>query len=78
MHTAEPGPRPSTAAVAATVKEECKVTYWAGGSGRVRVKSFEPVASTIWSVTGRSFGEIFLMNNQIRGADQCALGALLT
>jgi hypothetical protein len=38
-------------------REECKVTYWAGGTGRVRIKTFEPVASTIWSVTGRSFGE---------------------
>ena len=39
-------------------REQSVVNYWGGGGGQsaLRMKVFEPVSSTVWSITGRSFG----------------------
>ncbi len=48
----------SSSAAGGRQREQSVVNYWGGGGGQsaLRMKVFEPVSSTVWSITGRSFG----------------------
>lgn len=52
--------RSASARGPAREREQSVCSYWGGGSGNgystLKMKVFEPVSSTVWSITGRSFG----------------------